>query len=155
MRINPLRLGLHYSPPTIIVEYKDDATGKRYHRRIGLPFLTANEDCNALATKLKVKYEEYLGHVSRNQLQRLIQRLQDNCDEAIMSKSPIPYSPDMSDAVYQRTPSPDLNTVSPESLANAKKDVLFFASFSKSSQPNVEFDRKTLKPSAWDEDIQL
>lgn len=163
MRINPLRLGLHYSPPTIIVEYKDDANGKRYHRRIGLPFLTAKEDRIALAIKLKLKFEDYLGQVSRHQLERLIKRLQDNCDDAILSKSPIAYSPSMSDAVYQRTPSPDLNKASPESLANAKKDmdVLFFANFTKPGDPRfvydkvVDFDRKNLKPSGWDEDIQL
>jgi CEP19-like protein len=163
MKIDPLRLGLHYSPPTVIVEYRDDSSGKRYHRRIGLPFLTSSDDSHPLALRLKDKFSEYLGEVSTRQLERLIKKLQDNCDDAFLGSSSVAYSPLISDAFHVRSPSPDLNKATPDSLASAKKDmdVQFFANRLNPGDHGfiydkvVNFDRSNLKPSGWDEDIQL
>jgi CEP19-like protein len=135
MNVKPLRVGLHYSPPTIIVEYMDDLTGKRYHRRIGLPYLKVTDDSLALAARVKVKFQAYLGDVSKRQLERLIQRLQDNCDDALLGNTPLGHSPTISDALIRS----DLSRSSPETVV------------SRSSY----FEHRSFKPSDWNEDIQL
>jgi hypothetical protein len=140
--MKPLRLGLHYSPPTIIVEYLDESAGKRYHRRIGLPFLKVTDDPIALSARLKVKFQAYLGDVSTKQLERLIRRMQDNCDDALLGQSTPNQSPLISGAFMKS---------SPETVTSQDFDVHFGLGFGKV----VNFDRKSFKPSDWGEDIQL
>eukprot|EP00928_Gymnodinium_smaydae_P051422 TRINITY_DN34961_c0_g1_i1.p1 TRINITY_DN34961_c0_g1~~TRINITY_DN34961_c0_g1_i1.p1 ORF type:complete len:249 (+),score=71.09 TRINITY_DN34961_c0_g1_i1:152-898(+) len=76
--ICPKRFGLHYDPPSIVLEYLQVSTGKYFHRRIGLRRLRATSDPARVAEKLRQKNLALLAEdkVSFDQIVALVAKLQ-------------------------------------------------------------------------------
>lgn len=77
------RFGLRYSPPSIVVEYENEDTGKLFHRRIEFLEQLLNSDAKHIAGKLREKHAVLLGEdkVSMEQLESLVRKLQETSRE--------------------------------------------------------------------------
>ena len=75
--IEPRRLGLKYTPPTLVVEFWIPQTSTLMHRLMELPNLSPDQDPAELEAKIRRKNRAYFTNIQPEQVKRLIVQLQE------------------------------------------------------------------------------
>jgi centrosomal protein CEP19 len=84
--IEPRRLGLKYTPPTLVVEFWMPRKSKLMHRLVELPKLSPDQDPTELEAKIRRKNPAYFTNIKPEQVKRLIVQLQKRSASAASSK---------------------------------------------------------------------
>merc|ERR1719253_283767 len=75
--IEPKKVGLIFSPPTIVLEYwAPEPKNEMMQRHVELPALTSNDDAVAVAKYLVKQNQSYFASIKETQVARLVARLQ-------------------------------------------------------------------------------
>ncbi|KAA0711965.1 Centrosomal protein of 19 kDa [Triplophysa tibetana] len=131
------RCGLKFDPPSIVVIYENENTGKMRKRVIPVRNFSQYSDCSRAAERLKyhVRHSVYVESVSLAQLERLHLILRDHLRGLSLEES----------LAAQRGPGPndeDLNKLSDEELnrRKAQMDELFERHRRRKNDPDFVYD---------------
>ncbi|XP_059922953.1 centrosomal protein of 19 kDa [Gadus macrocephalus] len=145
------RCGVQFSPPAIILLYKQKDTNQVRKRIIPVRNFSKYSDCCLAAERLKnhFRHKEYLGGVPLSQLKRLHTVLRDHMQG---------HSLQHSHASFQVDPEEDLNKLNDDDLARKKgqMDQLFEQNRRLKDDPDfvydieVEFSQSDQEKCSWD-----
>lgn len=147
------RCGVHFSPPSIILIYKNEHTNKIRKRIIPVRNFSEKSDCCVAAERLKShsRHRAYLQQVSVEQLERLHVVLQGHLRGLHLEQNL---------AELQLSPNEDLNKLDDEELnrKKAQMDKMFERNRRRKDDPNfvydleVDFTEGAQEMGSWDEE---
>ncbi|XP_034036365.1 centrosomal protein of 19 kDa [Thalassophryne amazonica] len=153
MRFEAKRMGVQFSPPSIVLIYIDEKSKKLRKRLIPVRNFSKDSECSMAAERLKShpRHGDYLEAVSQRQLESLHIILRDHLQG---------FSLQHSLASLRLDPDEDLNKLGDNDLARKKEqmDVLFEKNRKHKDDPDfiydleVDFSKITQEKCSWDEE---
>ncbi|XP_049581648.1 centrosomal protein of 19 kDa [Syngnathus scovelli] len=153
MRFEAKRCGVCFSPPSIVLIYKNTETNKVRKRIIPVRNFSQYSDYSLAAERLKnhPRHKDYLERVSQTQLERLHIILRDHLQGISLERSL---------ASLQVDPAEDLNKLDDDALARKKRhmDELFEKNRTQREDPEfvydleVDFGQADDEKCSWDEE---
>lgn len=141
--VEPLKLGVKFSPPKLVILYRDGRSGKTHRRSMPLRQMNKNrKDLERLVTDLveDPNHHRYLKNVPRHQILRMMNVIQDH-----LKGIPLAESLDAIAQLEKIDPSEDLNKI--DSAALARKKLVMDETFEK--------NRKQIGDEGFQYDVQV
>ena len=140
MSIELLKLGVRFSPPTLVLLYKNEKARTR-QRSMPIRDLTKESDCYNLAARLKKRHEKYIGSLQTVRIEKFLRLLQETMrgrtlDEALKAI----------DVEFRIDFSEDMNRLSDRDLQRRKElmDINFEKNRVKVGDPDFVYDKQVV-----------
>jgi len=135
--INIRKIGVLYSPPSILVLYRDNGVYKK--RTMPIRNLTETSDCSLLAGRIKSRHKKPLENVNSIRLEKLIRLAQESIKGATKSETLQIISKE-----FEINPDEDLNKLTDKELQRRKliMDLNFEKHNIDKSHPDFVYDKE-------------
>lgn len=141
--IEPLKLGVKFSPPKLVLLYRDGRSGKMHRRSMPLRQMNKNKrDLDRLVADLvqDPNHHRYLKNIPQHQILRMVNIIQDHMKGISLEESLAAIAD-----LERIDPTEDLNKVDSDALA--RKKLVMEASF--------ERNRKKIGDDSFEYDVQV
>jgi centrosomal protein CEP19 len=150
----PLRLGVRFNPPTLVLHYSTEGGTQHRIRTMPIRDLGKGSDCYAEALKLKKRHEKFLGVLPTVRVEKFVRLLQETMRGKSVAEALEAIKMDFSINLEE-----DMNKLSDRDLQRRKElmDLNFERNRVKSGDPGFVYDKQVdfsqdLKvESGWDE----
>ena len=153
--IQPIRLGVRFKPPTLLLNYHDPNKGVSRRRSMPIRNLSKTSDCYSEASKLKKRHEKYLGQLSTVLIEKFVRLLQEMMKGKSVNEALKDIKMDFSINVDE-----DMNKLSDRELQRRKE--LMDLNFKKNQvkigdadfvyDKQVDFSKEDKVESGWDDE---
>ncbi|GLH01474.1 hypothetical protein R5R35_004332 [Gryllus longicercus] len=154
----PLKCGIKFSPPAVVILYED--TVKKKHRKYIMPLrnFRASSNVNFIAEDLKARHNKVLESIPLLTVEKMLRLLQENIKGVELDKAL-----DLVNKEFSVCDDEDLNKLNAETIRRKKEimDMTFNKNRVKPTDPNFVYDKRVdfsesekKRESGWDtEDV--